>query len=128
MEIKRYSKSEERALFDLLVAEGDDWNDYHGENGRDKYKKALESSITYIAADNSIICGYVRCRDDDGFGIYIYDLLVRKSYRGRDIGKSLMQQVCTDFQDQVVYVMSDVDKYYKKLGFEREGSIFKVTN
>lgn len=126
MEIKKYGKTDESLLFDLLVDEGDEWIDYHGPNGRDKYIKALESSITYIACDNTLVCGYVRCREDSGFGVYIYDLLVRKSYRGRQIGKALMERVCQDFPDQPVYVMSDVDPYYEKLGYRREGSIFEV--
>jgi len=94
--------------------------------GRDKYIKALESSITYIACDENLVCGYARCREDDGFGVYVYDLLVRKTHRGRQIGKSLMERVCQDFPDQPVYVMSDVDTYYEKLGYRREGSIFEV--
>jgi len=126
MEIKRYSKAYESLLFDLLVNEGDDWSDYHGAAGRDKYIKALETSITYIACDETLVCGYVRCREDDGFGVYIYDLLVRKSYRGRQIGKSLMERVCHDFPDQPVYVMSDIDPYYEKLGYRKEGTIFVV--
>lgn len=126
MEIKEYSKADETLLFELLIDEGDEWSDYHGEAGRDKYMAALESSITYIACDETLVCGYARCREDDGFGVYVYDLLVRKAYRGREIGKSLMERVCQDFPDQPVYVMSDVDSYYEKLGYRREGSIFEV--
>ena len=126
MEIKKYSKVDESLLFGLLVDEGDEWIDYHGEAGRDKYIKALETSTTYIACDGLLVCGYVRCREDDGFGVYVYDLLVRKTHRGRQIGKRLIERVCQDFPDQSVYVMSDVDSYYEKLGYHREGSIFKV--
>lgn len=100
MEIKKYSKADESLLFDLLVDEGDKWSDYHGVASRDKYIKALESSITYVAWDEALVCGYVRCREDDGFGVYVYDLLVRKTHRGRQIGKSLMERVCQDFPDQ----------------------------
>lgn len=126
MEIRNYSKAVESSLFDLLVDEGDEWSDYHGVAGRDKYIKALESSITFVAWDGPLVCGFVRCREDDGFGVYIYDLLVRRTHRGRQIGKSLMEWVCKNFPDQPVYVMSDVDQYYEKLGYRREGSIFEV--
>ncbi len=126
MEIKKYRKSDESLLFDMLMDEGDDWSDYHGPEGRSKYIKALESSVTYIAYDDTAACGYVRCCEDDGFGVYVYDLLVRKSHRGKQIGKMLMEQVCHDFIDQPVYVMSDVDPYYEKLGYGRVGSIFLV--
>ena len=126
MEIKRYGKADEAQLFEMLADEGYDWSDYHGPSGKSKYIKALESSITYIAYDKTTACGYVRCREDDGFGVYVYDLLVKKPYRGRQLGKSLMERVCQDFPGQTVYVMSDVDTYYEKLGYRREGSIFVV--
>lgn len=126
MKVKKYSKAYESLLFDLIADEGDEWIDYHGSTGRDKYIKALESSITYIACDENVVCGYARCREDDGFGVYVYDLLVRKSYRGKQIGKSLMERARRDFLDQPVYVMSDVDPYYERLGYRREGSLFEV--
>jgi len=126
MEIKRYSKADATKVFDMIADEGDDWSDYHGPAGCSKYIKALESSITYIAYDETLVCGYVRCREDDGFGVYVYDLLVRKSYRGRQIGKILMDRVCNDFLNQPIYVMSDVDPYYEKLGYRRVGSIFSL--
>ena len=80
MEIRQYSKVYETLLFDLLIDEGDDWIEYHGPAGRSKYVKALESSITYIAYHENLVCGYARCREDDGFGVYVYDLLVRKTH------------------------------------------------
>ena len=92
MKIKRYSKADEAMLFKLLVDEGEDWRSYHDSASRSKYIRALNNSITYVAYDDSMVCGYTRCREDDGFGIYVYDLLVRKSHRGRQIGKSLVTQ------------------------------------
>jgi len=37
-----------------------------------------------------------------------------------------MECISKDYPDQNVYVMSDVDEYYEKQGFRREGSIFEV--
>ena len=54
------------------------------------------------------------------------DLLVNKSWRGFSIGKELMECIVTDYPDIDVLVMSDVDEYYEKIGYEKEGSIFKV--
>jgi len=39
-----------------------------------------------------------------------------------------MERVRQGFPGQPVYVMSDVDKYYEKLGFGRVGSIFAFKN
>ncbi len=126
MEIRPYGTADASLLFDLLVDEGDAWSDYHAVANRDKFMKALASSITYLACDDALACGYVRCREDGGYGVYVHDLLVRKSYRGGQIGKRLMDRVRQDYPDQTVYVMSDVDPYYEKLGYDRAGSIFVV--
>lgn len=127
MLIRRYTGADRASLFEMFREEGEDWSDYYGEAGYPRYVKALESSIAYVACDGGMLIGYIRCREDDGFGVYVYDLLVQKHQRGRQIGKMLMERVCEDFEGQPVYVMSDVDPYYEKLGYKKEGSIFIVT-
>lgn len=126
MIIKQYSREDEAALFELIQNEGGEWKGYTNEVGKAKYKIALENSIVYIAYEDNVLCAYCRCRNDDGFGIYIYDLLVDKKYRGRQYGRMLMTQVYSDFSEDTVYVMSDVEEYYEKQGYQREGSIFEV--
>ena len=126
MEIKQFEKNDESRLFNLLLDEGDEWIDYYGAEGRSNYINALATSITYLALDEGLVIGYVRCRQDNGFGVYIYDLLVKKSHRGQEIVKTLMERVYKNFPDQTIYVMSDVDTYYEKLGYQRKGSIFEV--
>jgi ribosomal protein S18 acetylase RimI-like enzyme len=79
-----------------------------------------------VAYEGDSLCGYLRFKEDNGFGVYIYDLLVTKSCRGRGIGKKLIEQVCSDYPEEDTYVMSGADGYYEKLGYSREGSIFKV--
>ena len=124
--IRLYEKADENALFALIEREGDEWKEYWCEPGRKKYQKALQNSISYLIFEDGKLCGYARCRDDDGFGIYVYDLLVDKEYRGNGYGRMLMEKVCCDHPSMAVYVMSDVDPYYSKLGYEKEGSIFIV--
>lgn len=124
--IQRYSINDEHLLFHLIQQEGDEWRSYWDGSGREKYKKALKNSITYLLFEDEKLCGYARCRDDDGYGVYIYDLLVSKAFCGKEYGRMLMEQVCVDFPDDTVYVMSDVNPYYEKLGYTKEGSIFVV--
>lgn len=124
--IKRYKIEYECQLFALIEREGKGWKDYWLGVGREKYKKALSSSITYLIFENDELCGFARCRNDDGFGIYVYDLLVDKNYRGEEYGRMLMEQACLEFPNDTVYVMSDIDPYYEKLGYEAEGTIYIV--
>ena len=90
--------------------------------------KALKDSITYVAYEDDVLCGYSRSIDDSGFYIYVCDLLVAPKYRGNNIGRKLIECLLNDFSNQTVYVMSDVDEYYKKQNYKLEGSIFRVPN
>lgn len=126
MNIRAYQKAEdEEKLMTLIEEEG--WECYTEGISSEKYRKALEKSITYVAYESDTLVGYSRSIDDCGFYIYVCDLLVMKEHRGKNIGRQLMECIYTDYPDYVVYVMSDVDPYYKKQGYRREGSIFEVT-
>ena len=127
MKIRRYIRdTDEARLMQMIRDEGEDWSCYWADEVKDKYKAALKDSITYVAAEGDEICGYSRSIDDCGYYIYICDLLVKPSHRGKSIGRMLMECVNNDYPDRIVYVMSDVDEYYIKQGYVREGSVFCV--
>ena len=127
MHIRVYAKEvDEDKLMKMIEDEGEDWRCYSADNVSDKYRLALANSITYVAYEGNVLCGYSRSIDDCGFYIYVCDLLVRPHYRGRNIGRKLMECIYKDYPNHIVYVMSDVDEYYKKQGYKYEGSIFKV--
>ena len=128
MYIRAYNKDEdEDKLMKMIEDEGKEWLCYSAADVSDKYRSALDNSITYVAYEGEILCGYSRSIDDCGFYMYVCDLLVMPHYRGRNIGRKLMECIYTDYPDHIVYVMSDVDEYYKKQGYRYEGSIFQVT-
>lgn len=126
MEIRKYSKADDVMLYDMMREEGPDWECYYGDDAAERYREALNSSISYVAYEGDMLCGYVRCRDDSGLGLYVYDLLVKKNCRGRDIGRKLIERACSDYPDETVYVLSGADGYYEKMGYEREGSVYKI--
>lgn len=109
-------------LLKIIQSEGEEWKGYLDK----KYKLALEQSITYVAYCDNDLCGYSRSINDSKIFIWVIDLLVDKKYRGNSIGKKLMECLLTDFPNQDIFIMSDVDEYYKKIGYKKEGSIFKV--
>lgn len=122
--IQKFTKTYEERLFRLLDEVG--WEDYSSKNGRGNFQKVLETSITYLILEDDALCGYIRCRTDNGFGIYVYDLLVAPDFRGKEYGRLLLEKIRTDFPNEDVYVMSDVDEYYTKLGYTKAGSIFEI--
>jgi len=126
IEIRRYTPEDENQLFALIEREGDEWTYWQGEN-RAKYQKLLAECVNYLIFDSGTLCGYIRCRDDGGFGIYIFDLLVDKLYRGNEYGRLLMERVCEDFPNDTVYVLGDVYPYYEGLGYKEEGKVYIVS-
>lgn len=123
--IRKYNKLTDEVQLMQMIREEDGW-DYADESMADKYRKTLDSSVTYVAFQGGVLCGYSRSLDDCGFYIYVCDLLVRPDFRGKDIGRKLMECLYQDYPNQVVYVMSDVDDYYEKVDYKRIGSIFEV--
>ncbi|MDD4310026.1 MAG: GNAT family N-acetyltransferase, partial [Candidatus Cloacimonetes bacterium] len=118
---------DEDKLMTVLIEEGEDWSCYWTTEARTKYQQALEQSITYVCYDEEVLCGFSRSLDDCGFYVYVCDLLVKPAYRGKNLGRKLMECIAKDYHEQTVYVMSDVDEYYRKQGYRREGSVFEVS-
>lgn len=122
-EIRKYNSIlDYEKLMNLIKSEGDEWKEYLNPI----YIQALEKSICYVAVVGEEICGYSRSISDSGIFLWVIDLLVHKNHRGFSIGKKLMDCILNDFPDIDVYVMSDVDPYYEKLAYTKEGSIFKL--
>jgi ribosomal protein S18 acetylase RimI-like enzyme len=122
--IYRYDKSHERELIMLLSKEAD-WNSFTSEGSIDKFRAALLSSETFICKSNSEVCGYLRALVDE-FGIYVSELYVAPSHRNNGFGKDLLSRIRDEHPGKDVYVLSDEDLYYEKLGCERCGSVFKL--
>lgn len=123
-EIYKYKLIHEEKLLLLLSIEPD-WNSFTDDNSIEKFKQALLNSETYIAVANGEICDYIRALVDS-FGVYISELYVFPSQRNQGCGRSLLMELKEKHSDQNVYVLSDEDCYYEKLGFNRMGLIFHL--
>jgi GNAT superfamily N-acetyltransferase len=127
MIIKKYTNEDEQKLFQLIENEGEEWEYYCRGAGKEKYRKALAHNIVYVLYVGENLCGFARCVEDEPTGIYVYDLLVNQAYRGNEYGRLLMEKVVADYPDTTVYVNSDVNPYYEKLGYKVAGNIFLVS-
>jgi predicted GNAT family N-acyltransferase len=124
--IRRYQNSDDLMIMQLIESEGIEWSSYYQGDGKDKYLKSLSDSITYVMIIDREMIGYIRAIDDHEFDIYICDLLVRRDKRGNHYGLKLIEEIKSHYPNQDIYVMSDVDDYYIKEGFQKIGSIFKI--
>jgi len=85
MEIRKYNQQTDEQSLLQMIQDEEGW-DYAKKNVIEKYKKSLELSITYVAVEKGIVCGFVRSLDDFGIDIYVCDLLVRIDSRGKQQG------------------------------------------
>lgn len=128
LKIRKYCpQADAEKLLAMIAAEGAGWKDYWEKEVADKYKKTLADSVTYVASEGEELCAYLRAFNDHDYYIYVCDLLVTARYRGKDIGRQLLEHIYHDYPNIMgVLVMSDVDGYYQKLAYENIGSIFAV--
>ena len=122
--ILRYQREHEDELLALLRNEPD-WSSFVSEGVIDTFKEVLLVGETYPYESQGNICGYIRALVD-GFGIYVSELYVAPVYRGKGHGAALLGKVKQTHPNQDVYVFSDEDRYYEKLGYKRVGSIFQL--
>ena len=120
----RYDKTYEAELIALLKQEPD-WDSFTHTETIDVFKRVLLSSPTYICKSQSEVCGYLRALVD-GFGIYVSELYVAPAFRNNGYGKELLKALKQDHPDQIVYILSDEDLYYEKIGCKRVGSVFQL--
>jgi ribosomal protein S18 acetylase RimI-like enzyme len=122
--IFRYGKNHESELIALMKAEPD-WKLFTGDDRIEGFKKALLEGETYVCESQGRICGYLRAVVD-GLGIYVSELYVAPDYRNNGYGKALLERIKQQHPDRDVYVLSDEDRYYEKLGCKRVGSVFQL--
>lgn len=127
MKIRLYQKSDAKKLR-LLLAKDLEWASYFSPSRWQKYLKVLKNSQAFVMFEGEKMIAYLRYKVDGAFGVYIYDLLVNKENRGHNYGKALISRLQAKYRNDYIYVMSDNDGYYRHLGFEIEGTIFKVQN
>lgn len=123
-EILRYSIEHEDGLLDLLKREPD-WHHYTAPDFIKTFRQSLLDGDTFVCKHDREYCGYLRAITD-GLGLYISELYVAPSWRNRGIGRRLLKVFKQHNMGHEVYVLSDEDVYYEKLGHRKIGSIFEI--
>ena len=63
MLIRKYNKITDESKLIIMIHDEEGW-DYANETLADRYKVALETSITYVACQQDVLCGYSRSLND----------------------------------------------------------------
>lgn len=125
MKIIRYKPEHEAAVL-TAISKDPDWDMFTNDEAIDTYRKRLHESITYVCYEGETFAGYLRALLDDAFALYISELFVVPEMRNKKVGRMLISKLKSDFSNLTVYVLSDEDIYYQKLGYKRIGSVFEI--
>ena len=123
-EILDFRVEHEPELLALLAREPD-WREFMSAEGLPRFRAALRDSLTLVCFDDGRACGYLRALVDR-FGLYVSELYVAPEARGHGHGRALLQHLRDAHAGQDVYVLSDEDAYYARLGYTRAGSVFRL--
>ena len=126
MRILKYNRQHEEALLSA-ISQDSDWDMFTNSQAITHYKRRLLESISYVCVEDGNFYGFVRALQDDNFAIYVSELFVAPEYRGRKIGKLLLQHIQKNSANLTVYILSDEDGYYEKMGYKAVGSIYQMT-
>ena len=125
MKISKYTAEHEADVLNAISADPD-WSELVADNVVGAYKRALAQSATFVCYSDEEFCGYIRAIVDSGLAVYISELYVVGKWRNHACGRTLIERVRSAYASLKVYVLSDEDGYYHKLGCERVGSVFTV--
>ena len=89
-------------------------------------ERAIENSICYgVYNQEGYLVAFSRALTDFATTYYVADVVVDKEYRGKGIGKQMIQYVSKDDQLQNMrglLITKDAHGLYEKYGFSRDGA------
>lgn len=91
-------------------------------------KKTVENSLCYFAYDRNKLIGFARVITDYATNYYLCDVIVDKEYRGKGIGKKLVETLTND-EDLIhvrgLLITKDAKKFYEKFGFYNKEDVMQ---
>jgi|LGOV01.1.fsa_nt_gb ribosomal protein S18 acetylase RimI-like enzyme len=81
-----------------------------------------------VVDDNNILVGFSRSMSDLQFVNCIYDIIIRETYKRRNLGKMLIDGITNNpklknVKGHVIYCKNHSVSFYEKLGFEENDTL-----
>ena len=101
----------------------ENWTTFHLR--RQAFMESLKNCALIVAYDGDVFVGFARAISDGLLTTFICELLVIEAYRGKGIGKKLVQHIWDIFPETRIDLISEADGFYEKLGFRTVGTGFR---
>lgn len=86
----------------------------------DELRRAFEGSFTVcLAYHDQALIGTARAISDGLDSAAVFDVWVHPVFRGQGVGRELVRLILADLRGQYVVLTTDVEEFYRKLGFHR---------
>lgn len=85
------------------------------------HKKAFENSQKVVfLVDKGILAGAARIISDNSYQAAVYDVVIKKDYRGKGFGSMLMEELLkgTENMNVILYSSPGKENFYRKCGFK----------
>ncbi len=86
------------------------------------YRRALSTSLTFVAYAGQRYCGYARFITDGCFTAYCCEIIVHPDARRSGVGAALVHKILELYPDCGIDVISDNDAFYAAQDFIALGS------
>ena len=108
---------EERDFEHIIAScKAEGWVKFYDKK-KELFRKALNTSESYVAYEDEQYCGFTRCISDGHFTIYCCEIIVDEAFRRKGVGRLLLKKVSDKFQSCAMDVISDNDDFYAANGF-----------
>ncbi len=113
--IRLYDESDYKEIQAICKEEG--WTTFERETER--AMEAFKRSHVQVAEQDGRVIGYLRCISDQMITTYVCEILIHKNWRGRSVGRSLLEACKKTFPTTRLDLLgtSTSHSYYESEGF-----------
>ncbi|WP_029330076.1 GNAT family N-acetyltransferase [Exiguobacterium oxidotolerans] len=115
-QIRPYTEQDFEAIQRLNAAEG--WSNLVARS--DETKRAFAASnVTYVVVIDGTVSGYIRGMTDTAITLYICELLIADSARGRGLGQALLGHAHAKYPATRLEILASASShsFYEQLGY-----------
>lgn len=97
------------------------------KRSRDVIQKSIDNSVCYGVYENNIQIGFGRIITDYATAYYICDVIIDENYRGKGLGKKLIECMTRfeNFEGKSVFLLTkDAHGLYEHFGFKKDENRF----
>ena len=78
-----------------------------------------------VVEENQKILGFARYLTDEVMTTFLAEIIIDKSYRGKGLGRQLIEEIHKKYPLTRIELISEVDGFYQTVGFKPVGTGFR---